>query len=138
MITAKLHCSNFFNRILTSFNVLDSVDFRTGYITGLAEKVYLGACNGAMMKPKSTETELIFSLATKIAETYSLGIFKYSYQENTKDIEEIWILRNEEAQKMLEALETLSVNSPGWHSIRGLLCGIPQAEIDTEFHLTHN
>ncbi len=64
--------------------------FAAGFVSGQAEKVYLGACRAAMFRP---------------------------------------------SQDRYGMLNVVTEDSRDWHHQRALLCGIPNEEVDYEFHI---
>lgn len=107
--------------------------FSAGHMCGQAEKIYLGACNGAMFRPSTDEGyAFVFNFALFLARVYGLSVSTLDVIEECKD--EIWIHKAESTQT-IESLRHIQINSPKWHEIRGRLCGIPSNQIDSMFHL---
>ena len=101
--------------------------FAAGFVHGQAEKVYLGACAGAMFRPSVEYAEEMYHLVESAATQYSLiGPIILG--------QELWLLRDTTALKAFHKMQGLEANSPNWHFCRGRLCGIPQQDIDIYFH----
>jgi hypothetical protein len=101
-----------------------------GFVSGQAEKVYLGACPAAMFRPSDDNYQWLLNEVIKIANRYGLvvsiiasGVFATP--------REIWITRN---SKGLGRWMHCSVNSEAWHIWRAVACGIPLDEVDPDFH----
>lgn len=101
--------------------------FSAGHVCGQAEKVYLGACMGAMFRPSPEFYDRFMEIVTHIASVYTLRVC-------TLD-NEVWILRDEMAENHFDVVKKSEVNSSTWHRYRGLICGVPFRELDHEFHL---
>lgn len=112
--------------------------FAAGHATGLAEKVYLGACEAAMLRPEPENYEWLLATVRQVAHVYGLAVQEYKYPENgpRAGAREIWMLdvRDEGAGILFNALTDLPANSPSWHATRGKLCGVPMGQIDYVFH----
>lgn len=106
--------------------------FSAGHITGQAEKIHLGGCSAAMFRPSDQYHEWVISFARSAVRTYNLYLF-LPEREEIKD--EIWIHNRESTFLLRYTLEQEDVNSCVWHSVRGLLCGVPFNLIDYSFHL---
>lgn len=100
--------------------------FAAGFISGQAEKVYLGACSAAMFRPSAENFEIVSDIVQQVRTQY--GLMAYVL------IDEIWICKPEYFDRV-KSLKTIPVNSPSWHLMRGLLTGVPMNDIDLEFHL---
>ena len=109
--------------------------FAAGFATGLAEKVYLGACEAAMLRPEPENYEWLLATVRQVAHVYGLTVQEYKYPGNgpRAGSREIWMLRSPIGFDYDHLLKT-RVNTAGWHSIRGLMCGIPSDQIDFAFH----
>ena len=101
--------------------------FAAGFISGQAEKVYLGACMAAMSRPSERYRAMVQELVLDIAGRYGL-------QWQMLGEEEIW-LSVWSACPLLQTLQEMEPDSPQWHILRGMLCDVPMAEIDPAFHL---
>lgn len=101
--------------------------FAAGFVSGQAEKVYLGACRAAMFRPSAERYGMLIDVASDVARRYGLTVV-------TGVKFEIWICRDEWAP-MVRTLKDAEENSRIWHECRGFLCGIPFEECDYEFHL---
>lgn len=103
--------------------------FSAGHMAGQAEKIYLGACSAAMFRPSSEHFAWMKSALNRIAPVYDLNTGWLRYE----GVEELWLVRGE-SSLIFERLTETDVNSPEWHVLRGLLCGVPFVDIDTAFH----
>ena len=97
-----------------------------GFVTGQAEKVYLGACMAAMFRPSEAYRDMVWHLVVDIARRYELCFDAIG--------DETWIW-HPKAHGLISAMVHACELSEEWHSIRGLLCGVPAREIDPTFHL---
>ena len=61
--------------------------FAAGFVTGEAEKIYLGACAAAMFRPSKQHLDTLFRIALKASETYELSIRVLNCPDET----EIWL-----------------------------------------------
>lgn len=131
--SGRTTCGPLFSDCLCAFTDLthNQVEtFAAGHLSGQAEKIYLGACLAAMVRPSRLYRSWCLHVCTKLSAIYGLEV---SVFERDEIADEIWI-HKPEARPFLEELNALEVNSRLWHHIRGFLCGIPAAEIDTHFH----
>lgn len=102
--------------------------FAAGFISGQAEKVFLGACGAAMFRPSEAYAPMVRAIVIDCATRYDLLW--------TQEGAEIWIVRNAALLRTLVCcLERYPENSTEWHMVRGQLCGVPDSELDYEFHL---
>lgn len=104
--------------------------FACGYVAGQAEKIYLGVCGAAMFRPGREHLPWYFAEVSKIAKTY--GLHTSLVQHKDSDTAEIWIHRK---GLMMSDWMAKGLNTPEYHTIRARLCGIPEADIDTQYHL---
>lgn len=107
--------------------------FSAGHMTGQAEKIYLGACAAAMFRPNPEYQEWALVAALKIANIYKLEVSVFEREEMKN---EIWI-HAPTATREIAMLKDVDFNSPEWHTLRGRLCGVPEYNLDTEFHLRY-
>lgn len=98
---------------------IDRRNFSYGFIAGLAEKVFIGACRAAMVAPALQDAEWLEVEVEVIAEEYDLYIATI---RRTNRIE-YWLLKT-----LLD--RDLLVASPDDNQLRGLLCGYPLKDID--------
>lgn len=103
--------------------------FAAGFIHGEAEKVYLGACQAAMFRPAKEHFSLVLGLAHDAASRYGLNLTTFPTGRPGGALE-VWIHRS----LPIGLWNEFNENSPAWHITRGLACGVPQNEIDREFH----
>lgn len=105
--------------------------FSIGMAVGQAEKVYLGACLGAMFRP-AAESFSDFRLAIlQVADAYGL---RYRELDAGGPAPEMWLLRDDLALELFSYLPNTPLNSVDWHGTRADLCGVPHSEIDYKFH----
>jgi len=103
--------------------------FAAGFVSGQAEKVYLGACRAAMFRPSAERLAMLMTVVKEVAERYGLV---WLAVEN-----EVWLCRDRDAERTVKEMAGRIPNSPGWHRLRADLCGVPRAECDEYFHLRH-
>lgn len=101
--------------------------FAAGFVSGEAEKVYLGACKAAMFRPSPEYQPMVQSIVFDVSRRYSLKVAAL-------EPDEIWLLRDADAAQLFQNLKEVERDSPMWHWIRGTLCGVPVNEIDAQFH----
>ncbi|OGZ44496.1 MAG: hypothetical protein A2719_05230 [Candidatus Ryanbacteria bacterium RIFCSPHIGHO2_01_FULL_45_22] len=133
--------------------------FCLGFWTGACEKVRKNP-PAAMFRPSLKQHPWALEGIRDVAQAFGLVTILVSYREESlfpcftlvlndsvvakRSIQEfinengrhqeLWVSRPGNVAR-IEALKSLPVNSPEWHRERGLLCGIPEDEIDPEFHL---
>lgn len=107
--------------------------FAAGHVSGNAEKVYLGACRAAMFRPQPERHDRLFQIVSSVGHRYGLCVQSLPYELDGQIIFEIWLSRGGVGEWL-----THPVNSPDWHRIRGLACGVPLLEIDEEFNSHKN
>ena len=103
--------------------------FAAGFVSGQAEKVYLGACYAAMFRPSQDRYGMLLETVQDVAKRYGLAVVSPIGGK-----QEIWICRPE-AIGVIERLHDIPEDCPKWHEHRGFLCGVPRQEIDYQFHL---
>lgn len=101
--------------------------FAAGFVSGEAEKVYLGAAQGAMFRPSAEYRDMVMSVVRDVVARYDLQMAMLGQDE-------IWLLRDDNAYQLFRQLLVIDPNTPAWHIIRGQLCGVPISEIDVKFH----
>lgn len=99
--------------------------FAAGFVSGQAEKVYLGACKAAMFRPSAETRGWLVPIIDSVCDRYDL--------RKTFIAREIWITRPVNCDLVI-AMIALEPNSMAWHHMRGELCGIPEEERDLRFH----
>lgn len=99
--------------------------FAAGFTAGQAEKIHLGVCHGAMFRPAPEHRDLLWHVLTLVCEAYGVHF--------TRLEDEFWMGDNS-AMAWVEHLRTVERDSPLWHRIRALICGIPQSMVDEEWH----
>lgn len=100
--------------------------FAAGFISGEAEKVYLGASPAAMFRPSPDFRDMVLALAEDIAIRYELVV------KARKD--EIWLCRDSTVYELVAGLDWIGKDTPIYHAQRAWLCGVPTSEIDLSFH----
>jgi len=105
--------------------------FAAGMVYGQAEKVYLGACQASMFRPSAEHRAWHLELTRYICDLMDLRLVTALRFEIS---DEIWICRPGAERILRECLERDEVNSPAWHTFRGLMTGVPMDEVDMEFH----
>lgn len=104
--------------------------FAAGHVSGQAEKVYLGACRAAMFRPQPDVYQAILGIVRSIAGRYGLTVSEFPYEGSDSRRREIWISRDNQIGEWL----CHKPDSPMWHVRRGQACGVPDREIDEQFH----
>lgn len=99
--------------------------FAAGFVSGQAEKVYLGACKAAMFRPSEERRPLIVEILADVLPRYDLIV---NWIES-----EAWISKPKHGPDVLK-MTKFEVNSAYWHVTRGQLCGVPTKALDTRFH----
>ncbi|MBI2053578.1 MAG: hypothetical protein HYT41_02450 [Candidatus Sungbacteria bacterium] len=126
-------CGELFKKFLLRYTEGDPEKVRVfdaGITYGQAEKVYLGACTAAMFRPTDQYWDTKLKSCKEVC-----GLLKLcTVIVHTSVGREIWVCRPEN-EALVRNLLHISENSPQWHIFRGNLCGIPQSEIDVQFHL---
>ena len=136
MTTAKTCGPRYFEARTALGHDGDIQAFAAGFVTGLTEKVYLGACLGAMVRPEPENYDWLLTKVRIVAIVYGLTVREYRYPEDgpRPGTREVWILRNQFADIDFETMTAQAVNAPLWHHYRARLCGVPNVETDLEFH----
>lgn len=109
--------------------VLTDSGFVTGFVTGQAEKVHIGACRAAMFHPEVFNFELVHEIAANIAGIYGLQMHVFICGERR----EIWLVHpNAEAayEAMVRTIE-FGASLATANKLRGDLCGVE--DIDPEY-----
>jgi hypothetical protein len=126
----KRTCGPLYNEGMLAYckNVEEERLFAAGFVSGQAEKVYLGACRAAMFRPSPEKRDMLIEVVVEVAKRYDLAV---DYL-----LDEIWILRRtrEDQWALFSRLQDEEVNSPIWHTWRAYLCGVPAEEVDLDFH----
>jgi hypothetical protein len=118
---------------LTSFTGMDADKipiFAAGFVSGQAEKIYLGACRAAMFRPSEEWHSTVMGIVRQVAERYMLRVHELQTSRGV----EIWLCKSRNDYTALVVLDHMEENSPEWHRRRGEMCGIPESDIDLEFH----
>ena len=102
--------------------------FAAGFVSGEAEKVYLGACSAAMFRPSQDRMGMLSEIVEDVCQRYGLVSFDGGRGE-------LWICRNMDVWEALREMHAMvPANSEEWHRRRAELCGIPLGEVDVNFH----
>lgn len=104
--------------------------FTAGFISGQAEKVYIGACSAAMFRPSEERYADVHKLVMRIRNRYGLG----SCFLSTSRGREIWLFKEPDVCDDIQGLRHIDENSSHWHGSRARLCGIPRVNVDYHFH----
>ena len=104
--------------------------FAVGFACGQAEKVYLGVCRAAMFRPAAENFEWYTGEVEKVAAAYGLAVVVLE-SHCPESPWEIWIARDESC---VGGWVWLEANSPQWHQERAAVCGIPEREVDVNYH----
>lgn len=105
--------------------------FAAGFFAGQCEKVYLGACPGAMFRPPAEWCPWVEEALTWLCTLYGLHWTALG--------REYWVHRDSDTfndallylgRLLREGLE----NTPEWHQERAWMCGIPPSQVDPRFH----
>lgn len=132
-MTSKTTCGPFYKDALAKY-AGDSPEaikiFAAGFVSGQAEKVYLGACRAAMFRPSQDRYGMLIETVNEVASRYGLKVITPVGSKM-----EIWICRPIWANDVQMLLGKFVEDSPAWHSKRAWLCGVPDREIDYDFHL---
>ena len=129
----KVSCGVLYRRVLEAFGVHAEKEvqmFASGFVCGQAEKIHLGACEAAMFRPSEENHHIVDQAVEKACAIYGLKSFTLTYDGRF----EVWICRTRYFPEMESDLTEKELNSPEWHRLRGLLCGVSVMEIDANFH----
>lgn len=113
--------------------------FIAGFVSGQAEKVYLGAADAAMLRPSSEQVVRLRGIVDDVAERYQLVVvdITYPYPGGPNEptiLRELWLCRTQDVADDVYGLPNMRPNSPEFHGRRARLCGVPSLEVDYEFH----
>lgn len=98
-----------------------------GFITGQAEKVYLGSSEAFMIRPSNEWLDWTKEITNLICKNYSI------FSLHLESLGEIWGFKHFSVSLTLQFMvEKLELNSPEFHELRARLCGIK--EINREYH----
>lgn len=127
-------CGPLYKEGLEAFTGMDPEKIRifaAGFVSGQAEKLYLGACQCAMFRPSAEHHAMVLRIAMDVSDRYGLRV----EQLQTSRGVEIWLCGSPAAALAIRKLGSYErENTPRWHEIRGLMCGISPHQIDREFH----
>src|ERR1039458_9122668 len=123
-----VRCGDLFLGLVRRFTGSDHCDsdacrqFSYGHMTGLAEKVYLGACQAAMNAPTHDDVNWMRSAHSLIADQYGL----LTFEKRRNRVTELWFVKGAASYAALAA----GVDD---NATRGALCGIPALGIDPDY-----
>lgn len=129
---SKPTCGPFYKAALDNYAGIDPVKnriFAAGFVSGQAEKVYLGACRAAMFRPSQDRYGDLIETAQDVADRYGLTVVAPIGKK-----QEVWICRTRWAGDV-HMLNGLIEDTAEWHELRAWLCGVPDEEVDRVFHL---
>lgn len=109
--------------------------FTVGFCVGQIEKVYLGACPMAMFPCTMSETPPVLATAIHIsAKVYGLAVHEILYDtpEGVPQTE-LWVY-NPTSRLLPDILHPVKPDSPDFHILRGLLCGIPSNRLNPHWN----
>jgi LicD family len=124
----KTTCAPLFELALERHGKDASVSFYAGVIVGEAEKVWLGACRAAVLRPQGETVDLAYCviwLSQLIGSIYDLEVLVIK--------DEVWMF-HPSAKRTVKELEGIEKNSPLWHRVRAGLLGVPAGRVDLKFH----
>ena len=123
-------CGEFYKEAIQKYGMTESTywAFAAGFVSGQAEKVFIGACRAAMFRPSVYKMEQLIEIVCEIANRYSLTARRLA--------DEIWIWRTGDGavEIDLERMIGMPSNNWLWHAIRADLCGISLRQFDPKFH----
>lgn len=132
----KQTCGPLYKAGLESFTGMDAEKiplFAAGFVSGQAEKIYLGACQAAMFRPSADYHKMVALIVVEVAGRYDLRVATLRTSRGL----EIWLCRSIFVVRSIGMIGGFGENSTLWHERRGTLCGVPASEIDNEFHKRH-
>lgn len=126
----KPTCGPMYKEAIEKYGTTDAEAhaFAAGFVSGQAEKVYLGACRAAMFRPSQDRLAMILEIVSDVVRRYDL-----CYIAGVGSKNEVWICRRKWARDVQD-LHYIKEDSPAWHEKRAWLCGIPGDEVDVAFH----
>ena len=130
--TAKVTCGPMYKAALEVYvgdDLVKAHAFAAGFVSGQAEKVYLGACAMAMFRPSQDRSGMIEDILCDVCPRYGLIWARIldEYSITRKGCE----FRFHHLQRLVKDGE---VDTVQWHEYRGGECGIPPYSIDPKFH----
>lgn len=110
--------------------------FALGMASGEAEKVHLRACPAAMFRPAAEDFDWLLEGVVLIGANYGLDVWPFLYEvADGVVVREVWMVSNDPwPQLLFQSMKAVKVNTPEWHRLRAVLCGIPEDRVDPEFH----
>ena len=96
-------------------------DFWFGFVAGQAEKVWLGVCPAAMVRPDPLQRDNRLEHVRTVADEYGLSV--------TECGREIWI---HQPRFAIGQWVDCCINSAEWHTLRAAACGI--VDVDPHYH----
>ena len=124
----KQTCGEFYREAINLYGTTPETHriFASGFISGQAEKVYLGSCRAAMFRPSIEHRAMVMLLLGDICTRYGLCMIELTA------FGEFWICRTENIASIRRITDFIK-DSPLYHTHRAMLCGIPYDEIDFQF-----
>ena len=136
-------CNHLFGRLVEHFTGFDPrpkslhhrrqiEPFIAGFMTGQAEKVYLGVCPACVAIPRLDDFDWCFKQCGEIAAVYKLHLRVWKHDGKG----EVWFL-NDTGLKLWAVLQQTLANNPddnpAINRCRAQLCGIPLDATDPEY-----
>ena len=104
-------------------------DRALGHMRGQAEKVYLGACQAFMVRPAPDWWDWALPAMGFVCTHYRLCLYI------ADNVGELWGCASETIlMRVHRVLVGENKDTPGWHQLRGWLCGIPSERLDGNYH----
>lgn len=133
-LTQKATCGPLFEKVRDLMNPICFRDFYMGFVTGHAEKVWMGAAKASMFRPPTDRWDSVMWCILHAKKIYDLH---HEFVETSRG-DEIWLYRDKDVESKLwwlgELVKKGRENTPEWHEIRGRLTGVPENLIDRKFH----
>jgi hypothetical protein len=126
---AKVTCGPLFQEALNTHTDMSPEQIRVfaaGFVTGQAEKIYLGACAAAMFRPSPEHMVMLREVVQETAQRYGL-VAVTSHQG------ELWLCQPQ-VKGLVLCQDVRSGRDGVYHALRALLCGIPASQIDLSYH----
>jgi hypothetical protein len=139
-MTTKHRCGTLHARAMEHFCGRDEERIRlftAGFITGQAEKIHLGACRAAMLRPALQHRELVRQILNYTCALYGL---QWEFLDSCG---EFWLFEDDYRahvdmiDQMAQRINERELTAYEWHDYhleRGRLCGIPITQIDGRYH----
>ena len=102
----------------------DLKSFTAGFLSGIAEKVHMGACQASMASPKNADAEWVRPIVADIAVEYGLVTAEVERINRT----EFWFFRHPTVRDAL-------LQRPNDNFFRASICGLDVALFDRDYVL---